>query len=1173
MDEPTTRDDLLGRSGPIAAVERCLRDVAAGTSRHLVITGDGGSGRTAVLEVACGAAREQGFQVVHGEGVFADRGVDGAVICDVVRPLRDAVDELRDPLRQVLEDVAVLGADRHDARTVGAALVELFAAAGRREPHLVAVDDVDLADAFSARVLAFSARRLHRERVALLMTVRRDSRQGDLEGLPRVLLPPLSAEDAAALLHRSAPGPLRPEVARRLLDIAGGSALALTLLPRVLTSAQRAGAEPLPDPLPVGPRLTASFSRSIHALGTRAAAALVVASAAAPARMDVVMRALQDFDLSVDELTAAERAGIVMLDDGEVRFPEELTRSAAYHRAPPDERRAAHAAIARAFSELGLRAPASLHAAAATLVPDEGVAAELVATAETTRPWYACATASELFERAAELTPDSQCRADRLLAAADRALDVGRRERAAMLVERARVGPPLDIDRRGRAARVRARLASADGRLPEAYAVLDEYRAAATMAASPADAWIHVDAAATAAQLLRGHVALSPPHPAEISRAADGDPARAVAEGLTSTVSGALQPGDTTALADAALALVDGPGRSGTLAPVLLAAARVAAALHPRDPAMAPWRRVLERLAQRAGDEGAVEVVAQALVALADVEVRDGDLENARRHVGLASALAAREDLVDAQRRAYLGIAFVDAAAGELEAARRNLLEVFTLPASYDPLTWIRAVLTLGLVDTFDEARATPAECFTAAARLATGTGLAEVLRTRCELESIEALVAAGRPDEARRTLTRVDAARVTDAAPSLRAWSLRCRALVCENRDERRHLFDAALAAAPDEDTVGTARTLLTWARCSAAEGDDESAAVLARRLAFHSSAAPLPVGRRAARRLVRALEQAGRPGVHAGAEAVPAIAIATAVAEGAPVTTAWGVELGALGPPDEIEVVDVLDDGDDGHDEDRPVEQVGDDADRDDVVTIRLLGHFAVLEGETERTPPPGNGATLLKFLALRSGRAHVEEIVETLWPGTPVDRGRSRLRNVLGRLRQASGPIVERNGDLLMLSASVLVDAERFEREAEDALARTSTDSDAAATAASAALDRFEGDLLPDARYEPWATAPRERLRRYHLALLDLVAEQALAAGHLDAAIAYWQRAIAVEPLEDSRLVRLAEVLADAGRVGAARDALRHARAVVRELGLMDSPDATALGERLGLVGERS
>jgi DNA-binding SARP family transcriptional activator len=1177
MDEPSTRDDLLGRSGPIAAVERCLRDVAGGTSRHLVITGDGGSGRTAVLEVACGVARERGFQVVHGEGVFADRGVDGAVICDVVRPLRDAVDELRAPLRQVLEDVALLGADRHDARTVGAALVELFAAAGQRGPHLVAVDDVDLADAFSARVLAFSARRLHRERVALLMTVRRDSRQGDLEGMPRVVLPALSDDDAVTLLQRSTPGPLRPEVARRLLDIAGGSALALTLLPHLLTPGQRAGAEPLPDPLPVGPRLTASFSRSIHALGTRAAAALVVASAAAPARMDVVMRALREFDLTVDELTPAERAGIVTLDDGEVRFPQELTRSAAYHRAPPDERRDARAAIARAFSELGLRAPASLHAAAATLIPDEGVAAELVTTAETTRPWHACATASELLERAGELTPDPQRRADRMLVAADRALDVGRRDRAATLLDLARVGPPLDGDRSERAARVRARILSADGRLPDAYGVLDEHRASATAGAAPAGGWIEIDAAATAAQLLRADMPSSAHAPADGSRPADAEPARAVAEALTSTVTGALHAGDTTVLAEAALVLVDQPGRSGTLAPVLLAAARVVAALHPRAPTMTPWRRVLERLVQRAGDEGAVEVVAQALAALADLEVRDGDLESARRHVGLASSLAAREDLTDAQRRAHLSAAFVDAATGEAAAARRNLLEVFTLPATYDPLTWIRAVLTLGLVDTFDDARATPAECFTVAGRLATGAGLAEILRMRCELESIEALVASGRPDEARRILARVDATRATDAAPSLRAWSLRCRALVCEDRDGRRHLFDAALAATPDEDTVGTARTLLTWARCSAAEGDDETASVLARRLAFHSSASPLPVGRQAARRLLRALEQSRGPGLHVGAEAVPAIAIATAVAEGAPATTALGVEIAPSVPADEVDAVDAVDvvDHGPGVDQERGASDAVDagGVGHDEVVTIRLLGHFAVHQGETDRTPPPGNAATLLKFLALRSGRAHVEEIVETLWPGTPVDRGRARLRNVLGRLRQASGPIVERNGDLLMLSASVLVDAERFERKAEEALARTSTDPEAAATAASAALEQFEGDLLPDARYEPWATAPRERLRRYHLALLDLVAEQALAAGHLDAAVAYWQRAIAVEPLEDSRLVRLAGVLTDAGRVGAARDALRHARAVVRELGLMESADAIALGERLGLVGERS
>ena len=230
-----------------------------------------------------------------------------------------------------------------------------------------------------------------------------------------------------------------------------------------------------------------------------------------------------------------------------------------------------------------------------------------------------------------------------------------------------------------------------------------------------------------------------------------------------------------------------------------------------------------------------------------------------------------------------------------------------------------------------------------------------------------------------------------------------------------------------------------------------------------------------------------------------------------------------------------------------------------------ITLLGGFAATAGGRPVEPPPGRPATLVKLLALGGGRVPADAAIEQLWPDTPPSTGRSRLRNLLNRLRDACGELVGRDGDALVLTATAEVDADRFERAAS---AATQAPAEERAGLARAALALHTGDLLPDDRYEPWAAARRERVRRRQLELLDLLTDDAADRGDLDEAIRLLDQALAAEPLDEDRHVRAAELLLFQGRRGSARALVERAAEIRAGLGLVESPRIARLREATGL-----
>ncbi len=227
---------------------------------------------------------------------------------------------------------------------------------------------------------------------------------------------------------------------------------------------------------------------------------------------------------------------------------------------------------------------------------------------------------------------------------------------------------------------------------------------------------------------------------------------------------------------------------------------------------------------------------------------------------------------------------------------------------------------------------------------------------------------------------------------------------------------------------------------------------------------------------------------------------------------------------------------------------------------IVISMLGRFEITRGGQPLDIPAGQGRQLLKVIASAGGAMLTDQVIEQLWPDIDEDVGANRLRTVLNRLRESAAEIVIRDERSLRLAPHVHTDARRFEEDARRAATLATAHSPEAVSVARGALAAYRGDLLPDDAYEPWATMPRERLRRHALSLLDLCAEAAASSGDLDDAIRCLTRATDIAPYEEERYLSAARHLLAQGRRGAARSQVDRARSVLEELNL--SPPAALI-----------
>jgi DNA-binding CsgD family transcriptional regulator len=432
---------LLGRAEECQTLARMLTEVRQGASRALVIRGEAGMGKTALLEQAVEMAT--GFSVHRQLGVEPEVDLGYAALQQLLAPFLSGLEELRLPQRNALSAAfGLLTGDAPDKFLVGLATLTLIANAAVCQPVLCVIDDAHWLDKDSADVLGFVSRRLYADRVAVLFAAREAGTTGSsLSGLPELLLDGLSTRDARILVQSVMPQAISPEVVERLVAETRGNPLALIELSLELTPAQRASAQLLPDPLPISGGLSRRFLRQIGELPMEAQRLLLLASAERSRDPGLLWRAAAKLGIDPGAAGPAQAEGLVTFEPT-VTFRHPLVRSAAYHAASRSERRAAHRALAETLDPVLDADRRAWHLAAATAGPDEEVAAELARSAERATGRGGYVTAAAFLRRAAELTMSPTQQADRWLAAAEAELNAGEVQNALELLELA--APILD---------------------------------------------------------------------------------------------------------------------------------------------------------------------------------------------------------------------------------------------------------------------------------------------------------------------------------------------------------------------------------------------------------------------------------------------------------------------------------------------------------------------------------------------------------------------------------------------------------------------------------------------------------------------------------------------------------------------------------------------------------
>lgn len=447
LEEPANVT-LFGRADALAAVDRELANARAGGGHALVVRGEAGIGKSAVLQYAAGQARTDGMRVLSGSGIETEAELPFAGLHLLLLPVLDQIDALEPDHAATLHRAlgtgkGATGGVPSRRFAVGVAVLALLKRLCTQGEHggpqsiLVTVDDAHWLDAASADALLFAARRLAGQPVALVFGAR------DLyappfpaDGIADLRLDGLAAGDAEALLAAHAhdvPRHVRDQIATE----ARGNPLALL----ELSAAWREGNHfPLPfaaSLLPVHSQIQRTFADRIAALPEHTQTAVLVAAADGTCDTGTVLRAAERLGASLDDLKEAEEAHLLMFNATCLGFRHPLARAAAYQRATMPQRLLAHRALVDVLDGAGDADRRAWHLAAATTGPDEEAAQALETSAEHARDRGGFAAVAAAYERAANLSPSRDARGRRLAVAARAAADAGQPERAGALVSRA----------------------------------------------------------------------------------------------------------------------------------------------------------------------------------------------------------------------------------------------------------------------------------------------------------------------------------------------------------------------------------------------------------------------------------------------------------------------------------------------------------------------------------------------------------------------------------------------------------------------------------------------------------------------------------------------------------------------------------------------------------------
>ena len=457
MSNPKSWPGLQGRRNERDMLGALVASAQASRSQVLVLRGEAGIGKTALLEFLI--ERAAGFQVVRAAAIESELEFVYAGLHQLCSPYLHRVEKLPGPQREALRTAFGLQPGiAPDRFLVGLAALTLLCEVAEERPLLCVVDDAQWLDQASAQALEFVARRLAAEPLAMVFAVRATDEEPKLAGLPELVVRGLDFNDAAALLGSAVPGALDPRVRDRILAESLGNPLALLELPRGLTATELAlgSASGAGSTGHLVSRLERGFSNQVKPLSEPSRRFLLAAAAEPVGDIPLLWRAVERLGIGLEAVTTVEATGLIELAE-RVRFRHPLVRSAIYHAASSSERRMVHQALADATDPEVDPDRRAWHLACAALGPDEDVAAELERSADRALSLGGLAGAAAFLETAAALTPDPARRAQRSLQAGQAKAAAGSFREALLLLSVAAAGP-LDEGGRARVDLLRAQI-------------------------------------------------------------------------------------------------------------------------------------------------------------------------------------------------------------------------------------------------------------------------------------------------------------------------------------------------------------------------------------------------------------------------------------------------------------------------------------------------------------------------------------------------------------------------------------------------------------------------------------------------------------------------------------------------------------------------------------------
>ena len=467
MSRTAARMSLLGRAHECAVLDGLVDDIRLGDSRSLVLCGEAGIGKTALLKHLVESASD--VTVARAVGLESEMELAFAGLHQLCGPMLDRLPRLPTPQRQALEIVFGLRAGAAPDRfLVALAALSLFSEVAEERPLLCVVDDAQWLDQASALTLAFVARRLLAEPVGIVFAAREPGEE--LQHVSKLEVHGLRNGDARALLSAAVPFPLDWQVRDRIIAETRGNPLALLELPQGLTATELAGGFGLLAAPALTRRIEESFVRRIEALPDEARRLLLAAAAEPIGDSLLLWRAAERLGIRPATAEEAEAQGLLAIG-ARVTFRHPLARSAVYRSATAQERGAVHRALADATDQDADPDRRAWHLAAAAAGPDEQVAAELQRSAARAQARGGLAAAAAFLQRAVVLSGDSSRRVKRALAAAEASLHAGAFDAALemlAIVESA----PLDDLQRARVDLLRGQIAFAQGSAGDAVSLL-----------------------------------------------------------------------------------------------------------------------------------------------------------------------------------------------------------------------------------------------------------------------------------------------------------------------------------------------------------------------------------------------------------------------------------------------------------------------------------------------------------------------------------------------------------------------------------------------------------------------------------------------------------------------------------------------------------------------------